>query len=305
MPNYWLCVTTDENWEICLSNKIWGTTDFFEKSIKSVQLNDVLIIYLKGFRLAGSCIVTKTYFFSEEQKWEDRIYPHRISFEPDVVLDKPRNIKNDYYAHFTAKPAGYFRTSIRKIPQEEAELLLQFITGLIPDKIRSRYTFQLTKEDFEACKQSTSVNYIQPVYRKFKDQLQPQLLNALGETIKDFHTTDRHPSPYVARPYTRYGGGRYRGNMWLGMAHNKYDDPRNGVQFQFGIRENSIYYYGIWIEGDSYARNARNNAVDVILNNNDRFIVMVKQLSDNYKIHLLNSEEKLMYKILVKMIFRL
>ena len=62
----------------------------------------------------------------------------------------------------------------------------------------------------------------------------------------------RTESPYVPT-YQRRGGG-YKDGSWVGFADvAKYLDPRTGIQFQFGISKETIWY-GIWIQGDQQTR---------------------------------------------------
>jgi MoxR-like ATPase/uncharacterized protein YktB (UPF0637 family) len=150
--------------------------------------------------------------------------------------------------------------------------------------------FNLSEKDFRACKRSKTKNYIAPVRKKFDEQLKPQLITILGEHFKDFVTTGKHPSPYVARVYSRYEGGHYRSNMWLGMAHQKYDDPRLGVQLQFGISNSSVFSFGVWFEDNALP--VRKEASQKILERKGKFLELLKALDDDYSIYASNSEER-------------
>jgi len=162
---------------------------------------------------------------------------------------------------------------------------LPFLDSMSEKKPTTRtYSFKLTEEDFKACKRSEKRNYIKSVKRKFEDSLRPELVNALGESFADFVTERRHPSPYVAKMWTREGGGHYRDHMWLGMAHKKYEDPRHGIQFQFGLNKDSIFSFGIWIEGRGYATRARAEAKERIENKKKVFLDLLRKLGDGYRI---------------------
>ena len=389
----WLCVTTSENWEKCLEFMVWGAVDRLENTIKRVKLNDKLVIYLTGFKIAGICKVSKEYFHNTDRIWDDRIYPHRMGIIPEILPHKPVNIRTLYYQHFPdVASQGYFRTAVREISEEEFQIF-HFLQQALPinyfvlqtgggeykdepdkryhfkegipgyvqlrnsenrakyvyyengmfygkgeigeitsyeeegtiyyyaevknyEKIgpikfneiannlsigfigqagirkiskedyetiisSQKYSFKLTEKDFKACRRSTEKNYIEPVYRKFKEQLKPELLSALGEPFKDFQTGPSHPSPYVARPFTRRDGGRYRDNMWLGMAHKSYEDPREGIQLQFGINSDSVFSFGIWIEGDQAWR-AREVVAEFLRTKKQRFLDIMRKLDDSY-----------------------
>jgi hypothetical protein len=64
---------------------------------------------------------------------------------------------------------------------------------------------------------------------------------------------DREPKPgYVSR--IRKYRGPLRDGMWIGFAHRKFEKPRTGVQFQFGIDQDQVWSNGIWIQYDVPAR---------------------------------------------------
>lgn len=187
---------------------------------------------------------------------------------------------------------------LSKAPRELVLLLDDFcyaktgnhlpLLGPLGEKIATghtnKYSFKLTEEDFKACKRSEKTNYIKSVKRKFEDSLKPELVDALGESFAEFLTEGRHPSPYVAKTWTRKGGGHYRDHMWLGIAHKKFDDPRHGIQFQFGINKDSVFSLGIWIEGRGYATRARLEAKERIENKKEVFLNLLRKLRNNYRI---------------------
>ena len=63
----------------------------------------------------------------------------------------------------------------------------------------------------------------------------------------------RTVTPYVPNYYLRTGGARR--SSWIGFADKtRYQDPRTGIQYQFGLRHEDKYWFGIWIQGDSKTR---------------------------------------------------
>ena len=71
--------------------------------------------------------------------------------------------------------------------------------------------------------------------------------------------------------------------MWLGMASRKYEDPRYGIQLQFGINHDAVFSFGIWFEDT--AASAKRDAAKIIENNKAEFIKLSKSLGDGYIVH--------------------
>ncbi|MBM7408417.1 EVE domain-containing protein [Methanococcus maripaludis] len=46
--NYFLCITTEENWNVIKEKKIWGVSERYKNIISKVALGDYLIIYEMG-----------------------------------------------------------------------------------------------------------------------------------------------------------------------------------------------------------------------------------------------------------------
>jgi len=279
LPEYWLFVTDEANWKICLQNETWGTHDGHMKKFQKIKLNDVIIVYLKVLQLAGICVVSKTYYYDDKPLWQDESYPHRIGFKPQNILEEPKNIRNFFYTNFTSDPAGYFRTSIRKIPEDEAMLFLKAINVVLPVTPSSVYSFYLTEEDFQACIRSQTENFIKPLRDKFQNQLKPELLEVLSEDFEDFQTKN---SPYVSNAWSR--GGYYADHVWIGFAHEKFDNPRNGFQLQFGINRNSIFTFGISVESGSKELLIRRESAKLLRENKKELHKLLNKYKEDYEL---------------------
>ena len=68
---YWICVTNQKNWDLCLKHRTWGTVENVKSSVKKAQKDIIMIVYLKGFFLAGICRFIDSYFYDEKIIWED------------------------------------------------------------------------------------------------------------------------------------------------------------------------------------------------------------------------------------------
>lgn len=47
---FWLCITTEENWEVIKSKNIWGVPERHKNTIAKVKKGDRLLLYLKQER---------------------------------------------------------------------------------------------------------------------------------------------------------------------------------------------------------------------------------------------------------------
>ena len=72
-------------------------------------------------------------------------------------------------------------------------------------------------------------------------------------------------SPYVSKYHNRWG--KYR-NCWIGFAEKKYENPRNGIQFQFGIDKDGSNIYGISIMNDVRTRPTQHELYQILRKNN-------------------------------------
>jgi len=118
--------------------------------------------------------------------------------------------------------------------------------------------FTLTKNDFGLTdgKKAHAIKLRERMLELYRE-LVPKLENekALKNYVEfsspknGLHTI----TPYVSNYYVRTGG--IRRNTWIGFADKtKYQDPRAGVQYQFGIRREDNYWFGLWIQGDQKTR---------------------------------------------------
>jgi predicted RNA-binding protein len=84
-------------------------------------MNDEIVVYTVGMKLAAICRVSSKYYFDETKIWEDGIYPHRVKIEPILIPTDPCDIKKLYsvYLGYKGTPDGYFGQAIRPISMNE------------------------------------------------------------------------------------------------------------------------------------------------------------------------------------------
>ena len=102
---YWLCITSDENWEVVREKRIWGVSERHRKQISEVRPGDVLIFYVKQKLGKGAHPPLITGIFeadSEPFKDESELFvptspgerfPHRVRLKEKLIPRKPVEFK--------------------------------------------------------------------------------------------------------------------------------------------------------------------------------------------------------------------
>ena len=140
---YWLCVTSEENWRVIREKKVWGVSEKFKKTIQRVKPGDKLVFYLvqtrKGDEIIPSRIVGVFEAVSEAYRDSSRIfkgkstggeitYPYRVKLKPIKIFHKPIEFKplipKLNFIKYKDKWTGYIRLPMRKIPEEDFQLIV-------------------------------------------------------------------------------------------------------------------------------------------------------------------------------------
>ncbi len=134
-------------------------------------------------------------------------------------------------------------------------------------------SFRLTEQNFSDCQPNRRT------LQRLRDRLK-ELANILEKKLPPSFEPFKK-SIYVSRISVR--GGGLREEMWIGMANsNLYQNPRDGIQFQFGIDNKNIWCMGIFI--DRYASKARLAAKIRISAKRTEFLKKLKKLGKDFYI---------------------
>jgi len=126
--NFWLVVTTEQNWRICLEHRVWGVEGNAARTIARAELGDEILVHLDHMRSGGIVKVSSAVYYDETRIWPDRVYPHRIRFGPVLIPSEAVDIRDFYGQNLSAKdPRGYFRSTMRSLPKEEFTLFRGFL----------------------------------------------------------------------------------------------------------------------------------------------------------------------------------
>lgn len=133
MANYWLCVTTKENWGTVIRQKIWGVPEHNRRLLQRVKLDDTFVFYVKPKRLKGIFKVVSDPFFGKEKIFgtrgfaEEETFPYRVLLEPVLVLKKPVDfvqlIPVLTFIRNKKKWTGHIRRALQKISKEDYKIM--------------------------------------------------------------------------------------------------------------------------------------------------------------------------------------
>ena len=140
--NYWLCVTTEENWKVIKEKNVWGVSQKFKKTIQKVKPGDKLIFYLiqtkKGDKIIPSRIVgifeavSEAYkessrIFKSKSKSGEVIYPYRVKLRQIKIFYPPLDFKQLVpklsFIKNKNRWTGYVRLPMREIPEKDFQLI--------------------------------------------------------------------------------------------------------------------------------------------------------------------------------------
>ena len=149
--------------------------------------------------------------------------------------------------------------------------------------------FELEQSDFDICKaayKDPKKEIIKSVHDKFENKLKPQLIRELGNELDNFiDETKNHVTPYVATIHMQ-GAKKgtkalHKDGMWIGFAHKRYTDPRDGIQLQFGINYSGVFSFGIWID-EVVAVSCRKEIFDNANKQLSNLLRLLKSLDEEY-----------------------
>lgn len=93
--NYWLIVTSPENFEVTkkLGFTLQGIKSRHRKKAEAMRPGDKVIYYITGVKaLAGIATITSPFFEDRVPIWkskkEGELYPYRFKIEPDPILEE-------------------------------------------------------------------------------------------------------------------------------------------------------------------------------------------------------------------------
>ena len=138
---YWLCVTTEANWNVVKEKNVWGVGERFKSAIQRVKPGDKLIFYVMQTKKNKDIIPSRiTGIFeavSEPYKDSTKIFkpygteqtfPYRVKLKPIKIFEKPINFKNLVLKLSFIKNKQRWTGSLRRVMIEISEKDYKTIT---------------------------------------------------------------------------------------------------------------------------------------------------------------------------------
>jgi len=137
---YWLCVTTEANWNVVKEKNVWGVGERFKSAIQRVKPGDKLIFYVMQTKKNKDVIPSRiTGIFeaiSEPYKDSTKIFkpygteqtfPYRVKLKPIKIFEKPINFKNLVpklsFIKNKQRWSGALRRAMIEIPEKDCKLI--------------------------------------------------------------------------------------------------------------------------------------------------------------------------------------
>jgi len=140
---YWLCITTEENWNVVKKKNIWGVAERHRNTIARVKPGDKCLIYVMStkknseiipprivaaYEVASEVFKDSTRIFKSPPN-KSEIYPLRIRLKPIKVFLTPIDFKSLIpklkFIKNKQKWVGHIQgKAMREIPEEDYNLIM-------------------------------------------------------------------------------------------------------------------------------------------------------------------------------------
>ena len=139
---YWICVTTEVNWNVVKEKNVWGVGERFKSAIQKVKPGDKLIFYVMQTKKNKDVIPSRiTGIFeaaSEPYKESTKIFkpygteqtfPYRVKLKPIKIFEKPINFKKLVpklsFIKNKQKWTGSLRRAMIEIPEKDYKTITE------------------------------------------------------------------------------------------------------------------------------------------------------------------------------------
>jgi len=135
MTNYWILIGDEVSWNALLKSGYWVLKGVYKKRARKIRKGDKAVAYVKFFSaIFGAVEITSDPYYEETASVLGEsigVYPIRFKIRPELFLKEPTSIrpliKRLDFVQNKEKWYSYFQTSIRKIDEEDFELILSHL----------------------------------------------------------------------------------------------------------------------------------------------------------------------------------
>ncbi len=140
---YWLCITTEENWNVIRKENIWGVPERHKNTIARVKPGDKCLIYVMSTKKDGEIIPPRivaayevesevfknsTRIFKSPPN-KNEIYPLRIRLKPIKIFSTPVDFRSLIpklkFITNKRKWTGHIQgKAMREVPKEDYDLIM-------------------------------------------------------------------------------------------------------------------------------------------------------------------------------------
>ena len=133
----WLCVTSEENWNVVKSKRMWCVAEKDREKLKGTDVGEFLVLYIKQKRknditirprIKGIFKIASKPFYSEERIFSGiEIYPWRVRINPIAIPRAPlefmKLVPRLQFIKNKEKWYSHLRVAMRKIPRQDFDLI--------------------------------------------------------------------------------------------------------------------------------------------------------------------------------------
>jgi HKD family nuclease/predicted RNA-binding protein len=132
--NFWVVVTTPENFRICIQKGLWGVNRQ-TKTIQQVKPGDIVTFYVKGWKnFRGVYRVEGGVFRDTTKVWPDKPYPLRVRIKPLNQVGSANAYELRNKLELIKNPAvwgTYFQREMFQVRPDDIEAVLEAMKGKV------------------------------------------------------------------------------------------------------------------------------------------------------------------------------
>jgi len=141
---YWLCITTEENWNVIKQKNVWGVQEKHRNTIARVKPGDKCLIYVMStkkddeiipprimatYEVASEVFKDGSKIFKPPERNRNEVFPLRIKLKPIKIFDKPVDFKSLIpklrFIRNKQKWTGHIQgKAMREISKEDYQLII-------------------------------------------------------------------------------------------------------------------------------------------------------------------------------------
>jgi len=144
----WLCITTEENWNVIKKKNVWGVQESHRNTIGRSKVGDKCLIYVMStkkddelipprimgaYEVVSPVKVDRSRIFKPPERNKNEIFPLRIKLKPVKIFEKPVEFKQLIpklkFIKNKQKWTGHIQgKAMREITEEDYNLIINKVS---------------------------------------------------------------------------------------------------------------------------------------------------------------------------------